>query len=56
MVTNPEREQIVSAFISVNMEAADALQTSITTARLYGIINQTTTTSINMLADKLRVV
>jgi hypothetical protein len=54
MVTNPAREPVVSAFIAINMEAVDAFQTSTTTARLYGVINQTTTTSINKLADKLR--
>jgi len=54
MITNPAREFGVSAFITISMEAADAFQISITTARLYGIINQTTTTSTNMLADKLR--
>jgi len=42
------------SYIAINMEAADAFQTSITTARFYGVINHTTTTSINTLADKLR--
>jgi len=54
MVTNPAREPVVSAYIATNMEAADAFRTSITTSRLYVIINQTTTTTINMLAGKLR--
>jgi hypothetical protein len=54
VITNPAREFGVSAFITIRMEAADAFQTSINTARLYDIINQTTTTSTNMLADKLR--
>jgi hypothetical protein len=48
------RKPVVSAYIAINMEAADAFKTSITIARLYDIISQTTTTSINMLADKLR--
>jgi hypothetical protein len=45
---------MTSCSLAINMEPADALQMSITIARLYGIINQTTTTSIYMLADKLR--
>jgi hypothetical protein len=36
------------------MEAADAFQASLTTAKLSGIVNQTIITSINELANKLR--